>query len=107
MRIFCFFILCFCFACETPDEVTLPMPLDKAAAVMLDVHTAENAALTLYGTRKDSFVTMYYDQICAIHQIDSAMLNDLLVIVRNQPAVSRDIYREARRQFDAEYPNNR
>jgi hypothetical protein len=107
MRIFCLFIFCFCFACQIKEEAELPLPLEKAAAVMLDVHTAENAALTLYGTRKDSFMMMYYDQICAIHQIDSTTLKDLLAIVRNQPVISRDLYQEARRQFDAQYPDNR
>ncbi|HKK74842.1 MAG TPA: DUF4296 domain-containing protein [Saprospiraceae bacterium] len=106
MRLVCFLVLFLSLACQTEDA-TLPLPMEKAAAIMLDVHTAENAVLTLYGTRKDSFLMRYYDQIYTIHQIDSTTLNELLFTVRNNPELSRDLYQEARRQFDEQYPDNR
>lgn len=106
MRVVCFLLFFLFMGCQS-QEAKLPVPMDKAAAIMLDVHTAENAALTLYGTRKDSFIALYYDQICAIHQIDSVTLKELLLTVRNHPELSRDLYQKAQRQFDEKYPDDR
>lgn len=93
-------------ACQA-KEPELLIPLEKAAAIVIDVHTAENAALSLYGTRKDSFMMLYYEQISKIHDIDSTTLQQLLVRIRNNPAFSQEVYEEARRQFDEQYPNDR
>lgn len=82
------------------------MPVEKAAAIITDVHTAEAAILPLYGTRKDSFAAMYYDQICQIHQIDSATLFNLIRLIRNNPEIMGDVYREANRQMEAQEAEN-
>ena len=106
MRTALLFVLFLTLGCQ-PQEQLLPVSLELAAQIIIDVHTAENAALPLYGARKDSIVQVYYRQICSIHQIDSVTLRQLISTIRNEPAISQQVYRRAGQLLDERYPDVR
>ena len=73
-------------ACTRQDKkAPFPVPEAKMPAVLLDVHYAEAAMQNLYGDTRDSMAEVYYDQICAIHQIRREQLDEAMRRLRMEP----------------------
>ncbi|GEM_PF-1616428 len=74
------------------EKKTLPLPEDKLVKVLADVHIAEVAGQNTIGPQRDSLEALYYRQIFAIHQVDSADFFRSLAILQKEPERMREIY---------------
>ena len=92
MRNLCFLLLLLItFACKT-EERPLPLSKEELIPVLIDIHIAEAALQNLRGNTKDSMANLYYDQICAIHEVERSVIDTCLEIMRTQPIRLEDIY---------------
>ncbi len=56
-----------------------PLTEDELVPILIDLHLAEAGLQNLYGITKDSMRSVYTEQIFAIHEIDSAILDSTLM----------------------------
>jgi hypothetical protein len=84
-----------------PESETLPIPLEEAAMIIVDTHVAEAALQNVYGARKDSLASVYYQQIYTIHGIDSITYHNLIWYLRNNPDQREAVYDKAFEEMKA------
>ncbi|MEQ8703531.1 MAG: DUF4296 domain-containing protein [Phaeodactylibacter sp.] len=77
--------------CESPKSKP-KIPEAQLVSILADIHLAEAALQALRGTTKDSVSQLYYHQIYAIHQVDSATVQAALQEMREQPEGMKDLY---------------
>ncbi|MCG8328109.1 MAG: DUF4296 domain-containing protein [Chitinophagales bacterium] len=97
--LFLFLIIVSAIACGR-EEAPLPLTEDKLVAVIVDAHIAEAALQNLRGDLKDSMATIYYEQICTIHNIEKADFDSSMALLRERPEEIERIYREAMNEID-------
>ncbi len=87
--------LLFLASCHRDDE-KIPFPLSKeeTPAILLDIHYAEAAMQNLYGETRDSMTEVYYDQVCALHDIRRGQLDTALMLLREDPEYMLEVYNE-------------
>ncbi len=81
-------------ACQAGGGRALPIPEEELPPILLDLHLAESAAQSLYGSSHDSIIEEYYAQICAIHQIQRADLDSTLLQLRRDPERLHRVYNQ-------------
>lgn len=64
-------------SCQEAKNGELPIDMDKAVAILADVHLAEEVA-KYYGQDIDSILPIYMDSIFEIHKIDSAQYSTMM-----------------------------
>jgi len=74
------------------QQKSLPMEDDKLVKVLEDIHLAEAALQNVNGATRDSLSTLYYQEICTIHQIEEATLDSTLALLRNNPVKMSKLY---------------
>ncbi len=84
--------LCGCQLGPKEKAAALPLSEDKLVEVLVDVHLAEVAGQNLIGPQRDSLEALYYRQIFAIHQVDSAEFFHALALLQKEPEQLREIY---------------
>lgn len=94
-QIFFFLILILWVGSCAQQTEELPVPLKKAAMIIVDTHVAEAALQNVYGARKDSLASVYYQQIYDIHGIDSTTYRELIRLIRNNPEYMETVYEVA------------
>lgn len=77
------------------EKVILSLPIKEVAELMIDVHSAEAALQSVFGSRKDSLAGVYYEQIYKIHAIDSTQFQELMQSLRDNPALMKEVYDRA------------
>lgn len=87
--IFTFILL---FACKK-DTIVLTMPTAKMVSILADIHVAESAAGYLSGTKKDSVVSIYYQQIYEIHSVKAEEVKQNLDALKREPAQLEKVYK--------------
>ncbi len=77
-------------------EEAEPLPIEKTKlkAILVDVHVAEAALSNLYGPVRDSMATIYYEEICTIHEISRSELDTTLERLRRDPDLLYKTYEE-------------
>ncbi len=95
------FILSFLFiialsfvGCKEEKPEPLPFEEEKIIAILLDVHLAEAAIQSLGKVMKDSMSSVYYDQICIIHDIKRGEFDSLLETLRTRPDDLKNLYQK-------------
>jgi len=92
-------------ACSSEEE-SLPIPEDRLAKVLVDVHFAEAAMQDVPASIRDSMGLVYYNQIYKIHDITEQELNKSLRLIKEDPEKLEDVYEkveaELERQTNAE-----
>ena len=74
-------LLLFLASCHQDEEkILFPLPKEDTPAILLDLHYAEAAMQNLYGETRDSMTEVYYDQVCALHDIRRGQLDTALLI---------------------------
>ena len=96
ITVFCLFLL---FSACLQDDPELPIPAEKAAEILIDVHAAEAALQNVYGSKKDTLAKVYYQQIYEVHEIDSTTFAELMELVRNYPKHLKEVYGLAMEQI--------
>jgi hypothetical protein len=94
-----FLVLSFIFAlgfiftnCEEEKPEPLPFEEEKIIGILIDVHLAEAAIQSLGKVMKDSMSSVYYDQICTIHDISRPEFDSLLIMLRDRPDDLKNLY---------------
>ena len=73
-------LLFFLSAC-VKESPRIPVSLEKAAEIIIDVHGSEAALQNVYGSRKDSLAGIYYQQLYTVHDIDSTTFQEMMNIL--------------------------
>ena len=81
-------------------EAVMPIPEDKLAKVIVDVHFAESVMQELPNSVRDSLGRVYYEQIYQIHGISEEALNESLRVIKNRPEMLERIYQRAEMEID-------
>lgn len=92
---FCFFVFLFLLNTCKKNAVKLPLPMETAVELIIDVHSAEAALQNVYGRKKDSLAAIYYDQIYQIYQIDSLEFKKMIGALRDDPELMKEVYNRA------------
>ena len=67
------------------QKTTVPIPEEKLIQVLADIHMAEAAMQGLHGSTKDSIAEEYYSQIEKIHEVDRALIDTTIILMRKDP----------------------
>lgn len=86
-------------ACAQKENAP-PIPKDKLAKVLVDVHFAEAAMQEVPSSIRDSVGRVYYDQIFKIHGIDEETLNESLRIIKKDPEKLEAVYQKVEVELD-------
>ncbi len=81
-------------------ETAMPIPEDKLAKILVDVHFAESVMQELPNSVRDSLGRVYYEQIYQIHGISEEALNESLRIIKKDPEVLERVYQRAEMEID-------
>ena len=75
---------------ELPNDV---LPLDKMAALLIDVHLAEGYLSSINeNATKDSLAGVYYASILAVHNLDTTTFNYNMDSYMRNPAKLAEVY---------------
>jgi|APTNR8051073442_1049403.scaffolds.fasta_scaffold00457_15 hypothetical protein len=77
--------------CKAP-EAPLPLPGEKIAEVLADLHLAENAAHEAPAETKDSLKQLYYQRIFRDQGIDEKVFEECIRLLNQNPAQLTGIY---------------
>lgn len=94
-----FLFLIFGVACAKKKS-NLPIPEEKLVEVLIDVHTAEAAISFLYGEKRDTFATGYYEDIYTIHELSPDKFDKTMQVLRNDPELMVRVYQAVLDQMD-------
>lgn len=89
------------------EENKIPMQESELVNLLIDVHVAEAAAQDLYGEIKDSVGRAYYDQIYQIHDIDQAIFDTTLAVLRRNPEYASRVYQKVMDEIDRRQADQR
>ena len=86
-------------ACEAPEKRVTTITDQKVVAIMTDLHYAEAATVGLVGVRKDSLVSVYYDQVFALHKVSEEEYRENLEILSEDVPRFQKILNEVEEVF--------
>lgn len=87
------FLICFVLLHSCAEQkTTVPVPEDKLIQVLADIHLAEAAMQGLHGPTKDSIAEEYYSQIEKIHEVDRALIDTTIILMRKDPKFIASVY---------------
>lgn len=69
--------------------------METAVELIIDVHNVEAALQNVYGGKQDSLAAVYYGQIYEIYQIDSSEFKNIMLMLREDPVLMKDLYNRA------------
>ncbi|MEL7119553.1 MAG: DUF4296 domain-containing protein [Bacteroidota bacterium] len=90
---FCLFLLVSLTNCEKEPTSDL-LSDEQIVPILADIHVAEAAMQNLVGITKDSMGNIYYRQIFELHDIDSAIYNKTMDLLRKDPIRLSKVYNE-------------
>lgn len=82
----------------SPKE--MPVKGEELIDLLVDIHVAEAAIQDLYGQTKDSVGRVYYQQVFHMHEIDSAIFDTTMAVLRRNPDYASRVYQQVMRVIE-------
>jgi hypothetical protein len=92
-------LILFIVACQRDNKYTIPR--EKMALIVADLHVAEGATTFIEGSKKDSVLNIYYQQVFEIQGISKEEFDKNLETMKLDPEEMAKVYKIAADSLEA------
>ena len=86
------------FSCNEPPTILIEE--EKLIEILVDVHLAEASVQSKSRNQKEVLLDQHYNRIYQLHQIDSALFDSSMIVLKNDPDHLKAVYEKVMEEID-------